>query len=69
MGFKSVLKNFFVMVLVSIRTRTKFCFEKKNWFKDVFVDCASENVLKRCFCNGSRLYKNVYKTLCLLKVF
>ena len=46
-GFENVLKILFVMVLVSIRTRTKFCFKK--WFKDVFVDCVSENVLKRCF--------------------
>ena len=37
MGFESILENLFVMVLVSIRTRTKFCFEK--WFKDVFVEC------------------------------
>ena len=47
MGFESILKNLFVMVLVSIRTYTKFCFEK--WFKDVFVNRVSKSVLKRGF--------------------
>ena len=36
-GFERILKNVFVMVLISIRTRTKFCFKK--WFKEVFVEC------------------------------
>ena len=35
------------MVLVSIRTYTKFCFEK--WFKDVFVNHVLKSVLKRGF--------------------
>ena len=29
-GFESILKNIFVMVLVSIRMRTKFCFERNS---------------------------------------
>ena len=40
-ALKMFLKNFFIMVLVSIRTRTKFHFEK--WFKDVFMDCVLES--------------------------
>ena len=47
MGFESILENFFVMVLVSIRTYTKFCFEK--WFKVVFVNRVLKNVMKRGF--------------------
>ena len=54
-------------VMEGINDDYYFYFEK--WFKDVFVDCVLENVLKKMFCNGSRLYKNVYKTFCLLKVF
>ena len=67
MGFESILENFFVMVLVSIRTYTKFCFEK--WFKDVFVNRVLKSVFEKRFCNSSRLYKNVYKMFCLLKMF
>ena len=65
MGFESIFKNIFVMVLVSVRTRTKFCFEK--WFKDVFVNRVLESVFEKMFCNGSRLYKNVYKMFCLFE--
>ena len=67
MGFERIVKNLFVMVLVSIRTRTKFCFEK--WFKYVFVERVFESGFEKMFCNGSRLYKNVYKMFCLLKIF
>ena len=44
---KVFLEIFFVMVLVSIRTYIKFCFEK--WVKDVFVNCVLKSVLKRGF--------------------
>ena len=36
-GFQKYFENVFVMVLASIRMRTKYCFEK--YFKDVFVGC------------------------------
>ena len=66
-GFESIFKNLFVMVLVSIRTYTKFCFEK------VVQRCVCESCFEKCFeemfCNGSRLYKNIYKTFCFFEKF
>ena len=67
MGFESILKNVFVMVLVSIRTRTKCSFE--NSLKRCLWNVFLKVILKRCLCNGSRFYKNVYKEFCLLKFF
>ena len=66
-ALKVFLENLFVMVLISIRTRTKFLFRK------VVQRCVCGLCFGKCFermfCNGSRLYKNVYRTFCLLKVF
>ena len=67
MVFESILKNVFVMVLVSIRTRTKCCVENssKKCLWNVFLKV----ILKRCLCNGSRFYKNAYKVFVFQKMF
>ena len=54
-------KGIFVMALVSIRTHTKCCLLKM--FQNVPVVWVLKVFWKTCLCNGSRLYKNVYKVL------
>ena len=52
---------FFVMVLVSIRTRTKCYFENSS--KGCLWNMFLKVILKRCLYNGSHFYKNAYKVL------
>ena len=66
-GFESILKNLFVMVLVSIRTYTMFCFEK--WFKDVFVNRVLKSVLKRGFTMVLISIRTYTKHFIFLKMF
>ena len=58
-GFWKYFENVFVMALVSIRTRTKCCFENisKRCLWNVFLKV----ILKRCLCNGSHFYNNACK--------
>ena len=65
-GFEIILKNLFVMVLVSIRTRTKFCFEK--WFKEVFVNHVLKSVLKRGFAMVLVSIRTYTKRFCLFEI-
>ena len=67
-SFESIFENVFVMVLVSIRTHTKCCFENssKMCLWNVFLKV----ILKRCLlCSGSHFYKNAYKVLVFGKCF
>ena len=61
---KVILKRFFfVMALVSIRTRTKCCLESssKKCLWNVFLKA----ILKRCLCNGSLLYPKIFPLILL----
>ena len=67
MGFESVLKNLFVMVLVSIRTRTKCFFENnsKRCLWSVFLKL----ILKKVFFVMALVSIRTRTKCCLLKMF